>query len=118
MYILNRKHSMKFSYLIFAFALAVNLSSEAQVIVKPNDPHIHYSGRIAFTDSAAVLSWSGTSVKINFTGDNISFRMHEEGDDYYTEIFDGKVIGVIHPDTDGSMKHTLSGLTSGTHSLE
>jgi hypothetical protein len=105
-------------YFVLLLIIASACSCSAQVIVKPTDPHIHYEGRIAFTDSASVLSWSGTSVKINFEGTGISFKMHEEGDDYYTEIYDGNVIDVIHPDANVSIEHALSGLSAGKHSLE
>ncbi len=104
-------------YLILLFVVAVTCSCRAQVVVKANDPHIHYSGRVAFTDSAAVLSWSGTSVKINFTGNSVHFRMQDEGDNYFTEVYDGKVIGVIHQ-PNGNKESVLDGLTSGPHSLE
>ena len=104
-------------YFILLLAATITCSCRAQVVVKANDPHIHYSGRVAFTDSAAVLSWSGTSVKINFEG-NISFSMHEEGDDYYTEILDGKVIGVLHPDENVNTDYKIGISNSGPHTLE
>ena len=105
-------------YFIFCIAVLAALNSCAQVTVKANDPNVIYSGRIMMRDTAAILSWSGSSVKINFEGNNISFRMHDEGDNYFTQIFDGHVIGVIHSTADASIVHTLGGLTSGPHTLE
>jgi len=104
-------------YYILLFAMAITCSCRAQIVVKANDPHIRYTGRVAFTDSAAVLSWSATSVKINFEGNSIGFRMQDEGDDYFTEIYDGKVVGIIHKPT-GSLTYNLGSLTSGPHTLE
>ena len=104
-------------YFILLFVVAAAYSCKAQVVIPANDPHIHYSGRVAFTDSAAILSWSGTSVKINFTGNSIRFKMQDEGDNYFTEVYDGKVIGIIHKPT-ANLENELNGLTSGPHTLE
>ena len=110
---------MKPKYFILLLASAIGFKSRAQVIVKAGDPHIHYMGRVAFQDSVAVLSWSGTSVKINFVGDGISFRLRDErGDNYFEEILDGKIVRVVHPTTDGTIAYALGGLTSGPHTLE
>ena len=106
-------------YFLLSLALITVFSCKAQIIIKANDPHIRYSGRIAFTDSAAVLSWSGSSIKINFEGTDLAFKMRDEGDNYFTEIFDGKIIGAIHSEANAKdLTHHLSGLTSGAHTLE
>jgi hypothetical protein len=110
---------MNYKYLIVCLALAAGFNCSAQVIVKANDSHIHYMGRIAMQDSAAVLSWSGTSVKINFEGTGISYKMRDErGDNYYNVIVDGKIIKNEHETTDATTAHVVNGLAFGPHTLE
>jgi len=102
----------------FFFALAY-FECSAQTIVKFDDPHIRYSGRIAMQDSAAVLSWSGTSVDINFEGTGIKYSMRDEGgDNYYNVILDGKISNVEHEPANKTTEYTISGLALGTHHLE
>jgi hypothetical protein len=110
---------MNYKYLILCFAMAFGFNCEAQVIVKANDPHIKYMGRVAMQDSAAVLSWSGTSIKMNFEGTGISYKLRDErGDNYYNILLDGRIMKNEHETTDGSTLHKIAGLTAGRHTLE
>ena len=43
--------------------------------------------------------------------------MQDEGDNYFTEVYDGKVIGIIHQ-PNSNTENVLDGLTSGPHTLE
>jgi hypothetical protein len=105
-------------YLILSLAILTVFSCKAQVVVKANDPHIRYSGRIAFIDSAAVLSWSGSSVKLNFDGSNVKFDIRDEGDNYFTEIIDGKVVGIAHTQGNGKKEYAINNFVPGKHTLE
>jgi len=76
-------------------------------------------GRVAVTDSAVVLSWSGSSATINFKGGGIGYEMRDErGDNYITVILDGKIIGVDHENSIKRIEHRIDGLTGGEHTLE
>ena len=98
---------MKYFILFLFLSFLTAFSCKAQVVVKANDPHIRYSGRIAFVDSAAVLSWSGSSIKINFEGNGIQFAMRDDGDNYFTEILDGKAISVFHTQGKGETQYAI-----------
>jgi len=110
---------MNLKYLIFVLAIAIGLQCSAQVIIKANDPHIRYMGRVNVQDSAAVLSWSGTLVQINFKGSGIKYTMRDErGDNYYNILLDGKILKAEHETNGGKIQRSITGLTAGPHTLE
>ena len=109
---------MRYKISFALIALAINFSCKAQTVINANDPHIRYSGRIAFTDSTAMLSWSGSSIKINFEGTGITFDMRDEGDNYFTEILDGKAISVFHTRANGKTQYASYGFAPGKHTFE
>lgn len=88
-------------------------------LVKFDDQRITYSGRTGFSTDAAILSWPGNSVKINFTGTGMAVVLKDQDtSNYYNVIVDEKVIGKIHPDTTKKSYQLVSGLSEGKHSLE
>ena len=95
------------------------LSLSAQINVKANDPHIHYVGRIAKTDSTAELSWSASAVMLNFTGTGVSAVLKDErADNSYNVVVDGKVTAIIKPRQTKATYMLASGLSAGKHTLE
>lgn len=81
--------------------------------------HIRYSGRIAMTDEAAELSWSASSIKMNFKGSFIKTTLRDEhGNDYWNVILDGKVISVLQPDSVQKQYTLATGLSDGNHTIE
>jgi lysophospholipase L1-like esterase len=111
---------MKSKFFIFYIFLLAGFSCSAQLtIVKNNDPHLHYMGRIVQNDTVSELSWSGSSVKINFTGTGISAVLKDErGDDTYNVIIDNKVISVLRPDAIKKEYKLANNLSNGKHTLE
>jgi len=110
---------MNYKHLILCFAIELSFGCSAQVTVKANDPHIVYMGRIAMQDNATVLSWSGTTVDINFEGTSISYKMRDErGDNYYNVLLDGKVVKKERENANGIIMQTIDRLAPGTHHLE
>ncbi|MEO6151257.1 MAG: SGNH/GDSL hydrolase family protein [Mucilaginibacter sp.] len=104
--------------LLFVFT-GISVSCNAQQVVKSNDRNILYTGRVAVSDTAAMLSWSGTSVKLNFNGTIVKALIGDEyGENYYNIIVDGNILSVLHL-AKGKNEYTLlSGLKPGKHSLE
>ncbi|GAC1302291.1 MAG: SGNH/GDSL hydrolase family protein [Mucilaginibacter sp.] len=110
---------MKFKFFTISLFIAISFQCPAQVIVKANDPHIHYMGRIAVKDSAAELSWSASSVKINFSGTAVHATLRDErSDNNYNVVVDGMVAGILHPAAAKTNYTLVSGLAPGKHTLE
>ncbi|MCR8560591.1 electron transporter RnfD [Mucilaginibacter sp. BJC16-A38] len=110
---------MKTKFWICLVAILVSLNCVGQKIVKFNDPHIRYSGRIAILDTAAQLSWSANSIRINFTGTSVSATLKDErSDNNYNIIVDGKILSVFHPEAAKKEYVLASGLSAGKHTLE
>jgi lysophospholipase L1-like esterase len=110
---------MYYKHFIIGLFIAINFQCSAQIVVKANDAHIHYMGRVAIKDSAAELSWPASSVKINFYGTAVNATLKDErSDNNYNIIVDGKVTNVIHPAAAKTNYTLVSGLTPGKHTLE
>lgn len=109
---------MRYKLLICLGAIAGSFGCKAQTTIKPTDPHIHYMGRVNVQDTAAVISWPGTSLTINFNGTGVKTLINDErGDNYFNIVVDGKVTGKLHPSA-GKNTYTLaSGLPAGKHQL-
>ncbi len=106
----------------FSFAMIlmhVSCKQEQDVKVSFNDKQLLYEGRIGYTNDAAVLSWPGTSVYINFEGSEIKADCKEsDSANYYNVIVDGKIVGVQHFDTVRNEFLLASSLSPGKHSLQ
>jgi lysophospholipase L1-like esterase len=110
---------MNYKNLITSLFIAISFQCSAQTVVKADDPHIQYTGRIAMTDSSAELSWTANSIKINFSGTAVSAILKDErSDNNYDVIIDGKVANIIHPEVTKKSYILTSGLPKGKHSLE
>ncbi len=110
---------MNYKNIIAAIISLTSSNCFAQQIIKSNDPHIRYTGRIAVTDSTAELSWSASSVIVNFTGTGLSAWLKDErADNNYNVIVDGKVINVLHPEQIKKEYRLVEGLPNGKHTLQ
>lgn len=111
---------MRNKYLLLLLFIIASTACYAQtVVIKSHDTHIRYSGRILMQDEAAELSWSGSSVKINFKGTGVKATLKDErGYDYFNVIVDDKVISVLQPDSIQKEYTLVSGLPDGNHSVE
>lgn len=75
-------------------------STDLDIFVYPDAEFIQYQGRIGAEDSSKVLYWSGTSVKVNFKGSEISAVLKDENyDNYFNVLIDGEVTQILRPDT-------------------
>lgn len=111
---------MSYRYLFLSIVIVSALNCKAQqTLIKNNDPHIRYAGRIAKTDSTAELSWSGSSITINFTGTEISGVLKDErADNTYDIIVDNKVISVLRPDPIKKEYKFADNLPNTKHTLQ
>jgi hypothetical protein len=91
----------------------------AQVVLKHNDDHIKYTGRVDVQPDRAMLSWSGSSIKINFKGSSVKALLQDQaGYNFYNIIVDGKLIKKIALDKTKHYYALVSDLPEGTHTLE
>lgn len=104
---------------VFAFLL-LSIACKAQsTIIDFKDPHIHYMGRIAMKDSVAELSWSASSVVINFSGTAAKAILKDEKhNNFITVILDDRVVTTLQPDSIKKEYTLVSGLAPGPHKLE
>jgi len=101
-----------------ALLFICSLSVRADVVVKSDDTHIHYMGRIGKADNASVLSWPGTSASINFNGTSVTATLEDQyGENYYNVIVDGQVTKVLHLSNIKKTYILADGLPPGKHQL-
>lgn len=103
-------------YLMFIFLISC---SEQEQNIQFDNPDLNYEGRIEYGADAAVFSWSGTSVTMQFKGTGVSALLQDmDTANYYNVILDGEVVSKIHIDT---LKHAYvlaSGLPKGKHTIQ
>jgi hypothetical protein len=111
---------MNYCKLYFLFiALVYGVGCRAQTIIGASDPNIRYSGRIMMTDSTARLSWSASSVAVNFDGTRIDVILRDgRSDNNYNVIVDGKVLSILHPEKAKTTYTLVKDLAPGKHTLE
>ncbi|MBI9059827.1 MAG: hypothetical protein JEZ01_18830 [Labilibaculum sp.] len=106
-----------FIYLSLIFVLG-SCSVQNKNITFDN-PNISYEGRVGFRSDAAELSWSGTSVNIQFEGSGIAATFQDlDTANYYNVIIDNQVISKLHTDTLKRKYILASGLAEGKHQVE
>ncbi len=89
-----------------------------QVVITPTDKCITYMGRVQVDSSASLIYWSGSSVKIRFTGNGISALLKDEkGQNYFYVIVDGKITGKVKPDTIQKLLPLAQNLRQGIHEV-
>jgi hypothetical protein len=95
----------------------VFISCKAQPIeVKSDDTRLEYMGRITKLNYAAVLSWPGSSVAINFEGADISVKLKDEkGENYYYAIVDDGEPIRLKPTTEPKSYPLATHLRKGHH---
>lgn len=71
--------------------IALAYSASANTLVAANDSHLQYTGRIDFSNPAAPqLSWPGTSITANFTGQYLALNLDDQfGKNYFNVFIDG-----------------------------
>ncbi|MES2378819.1 MAG: SGNH/GDSL hydrolase family protein [Bacteroidota bacterium] len=110
---------MRNSFIGLFLLFALSNCTQAQVVVKADDPHIHYMGRVDKKDDAMILAWPGTSLNINFTGTSVKAVLSDEhAENSYNVIIDGKVIAKLLLDKDKKEYTLADNLPQGKHNLE
>jgi lysophospholipase L1-like esterase len=94
-------------------------AAELPVKVAPNDPNITLIGRFDFRDDGGPrFAWSGSSIRIKFTGTAANVLFKESGADFIQAIVDGKPAKVLELNPKQTVYDAASGLADGEHTLE
>lgn len=87
--------------------------------IKFDDSAIQYEGRIAFSDTAACVNWSGSSIRLNFKGSEISAILKDaDTSNYYNVILDHTVRSIIQLANSKKTYILATGLSKGNHTIE
>jgi hypothetical protein len=99
--------------------LQTNIAASLDTI-PANNPLIEYTGRINFANPLEPsFSYSGVSIRANFTGTSIGMVMSDnKGTNYYNIILDGKIIDSINVTTDKRNYFLAESLENTTHEIE
>lgn len=111
---------MKLPVIILGIILIMTGCNQSTGIIDADDTNIEYTGRIDFSDPLAPkFSYSGVSVRANFTGTSISMIMDDDlGENYYNLILDGEVIDTVRV-TKGKKTYLIAdSLKEGEHEIE
>lgn len=110
--------SKKNFFLLTLLMLFLGNNTQAKT-VKFNSPNISYEGRILYNPDAAVLSWPGTSVTLNFKGKEVSAVLQDlDSANYYNVIVDNKVVSKLHTEKIKRSYLLASGLSEGNHTVQ
>ena len=81
--------------------------------------NLEYMGRIGKTDSTSELYWSGSSIKIEFQGTEISATLQDEkGNNYYNIIIDNDSIYTLHTNSNKTTYQLVDDLEEGKHTVQ
>ncbi|MDA3893525.1 MAG: SGNH/GDSL hydrolase family protein [Salinivirgaceae bacterium] len=110
---------MKNLGILLLLSIAIS-SCHKEVFIDYKHPQISYSGRIDSLNGEGVDLWrSGTSVKVNFEGKNLSVLLKDNnGDNYYNVIVDDNKPFILRPDTIKQYYKLVKDLAEGEHAVE
>jgi len=106
-------------FLVF-FSILISCTQKKPLFVGFTNSDIEYSGRIDTVSlEAAQISWSGTSIKLNFEGESINAIFSDEiGENYYNIFIDNEFSNILKLDSVKRSYELASNLEKGKHSVE
>ncbi len=116
---------MKLVYPFLVFIFFFTMTNHAQVSITPDNPNIHYWGRIDFSNAMAPsFEFPGITIKAQFTGTSISMALHDYASqtvsttNYYYKIIDGGTPEKFQALAGHNTYVLASGLSEGSHTVE
>ena len=113
---------MKKIFIIFLvfFSILISCTQKKPLFVDFTNSDIEYSGRIDTVSlESAQISWSGTSIKLNFEGESINAVFNDEnGENYYNIFIDNEFSNILKLDSVKRSYELASNLEKGKHSVE
>ena len=107
--------------IIFVAVVFTSCTNDNDLIknVDFKNKNLEYMGRIGKTDSTSELYWSGSSIKIEFLGTEISATLQDEnGDNYFNIIIDNDSIYTLHTNSDKTSYQLVDNLEDGKHTVQ
>ncbi|MBD1392134.1 SGNH/GDSL hydrolase family protein [Mucilaginibacter glaciei] len=93
--------------------------SYAQNIIDFKNAKVRYTGRIGMKGDAAELTWTASSVIVNFTGTSAKATLRDDsGNDRIDIVIDDKVTTTLQPTTEKKEYVLAANLPAGKHKLE
>ncbi|MFA6962862.1 MAG: SGNH/GDSL hydrolase family protein [Opitutaceae bacterium] len=112
------KYSAALSLLGLMIVAVAPLTAQP-VEVPATDPLVRYVGRFDCTDAAGPRgTWSASSVALTFTGDSVSVKLKDKGQNFWQVVVDGAPTGVLKLEPGEQVYPVASGLSAGTHTVE
>lgn len=107
-------------FLLFQLGCRQNFPEDnTEVFISPNSEFIQYQGRIGADSTAKILYWSGSSIKVQFKGEEIAVVLKDEGgDNYFNVLVDGELKEILRPDTVKKTYVLAEDLENVTHVVE
>ena len=94
-------------------------TAEQYTALRFDNSKIEYMGRIGKTDSTSELYWSGSSIKVEFEGAEISATLQDEnGDNYFNIIIDNDSIYTLRPSIEKTTYQLAENLDKGKHTVQ
>lgn len=116
---------MKLNNIFLASLFFISSALWAQTekgFISPDSKYFLYTGRIDFTNpKAPLISWPGTSIKVNFTGNQLTIKLDDQyGKNYFSVIIDDEIYHPYVIETkQGEHEYIVAThLSQGNHSLE
>lgn len=122
-----KRNVIQSAFILFIFSLIHSCTADnttrnlsEMLLVDYNNKQLKYSGRIDTSrTSGADMIWSGSSVKINFTGTSIAALLQDQrSDNYFNVILDNDSIFILRIDSTKRYHQLATNLKEGKHSIE
>ena len=115
----------KLFFVITVILTSCNSSSESPKVealyrtLKFDSNKIEFMGRVGKTDSTSELYWSGSSIKVEFEGTEISATLQDDkGDNYFNIIIDNDSIYTLRPSVEKTTYKLADNLHKGKHTVQ
>ena len=87
--------------------------------INPGNSNIEYMGRVETNDSITEIYWSGTSMKIEFEGKDVSTVLDDEnGTNFFNVIIDNDSVYTLNLDKGKKEYQLAENLSEGKHTIQ
>src|SRR5665647_1017942 len=103
----------------FFFTFSIPAYAQENRLIKYNNRHLQYMGRVKMNVDNTELYWSGSSIKLSFTGSSVKAILKDEkANNYYEVIVDDLGINKFKLDSNKTTYTLIQNLQWGKHTIE